>query len=157
MKLLLTITALIAFISCATTENKWGKEFDENGKWWKQEGQNFDINTKIFMAVGMSHGKYNNKRLERDSADIDARKQAINFLESQVTNYVKELNANGTDTNESMVRAISQEILVGTVIIDRHYDEPSKLFYSLMKVDLSRIFETVKNRTNASEKYTDLR
>lgn len=148
MKLRMFVVLLIAaglILSCSSKEKKWGKEFDLEGKWWEQNGQSFDPNTKVFMAVGMSRGTYGSLRLERDSADMDSRKQASNFMQTMVASYVKECTENNVDVSENMVQAVSKEILVGSAIVERHYDQAQKIYYSLVKVDLKYFFDKIKD------------
>ena len=153
---------LFVLVACSSKEKRWGKEFDLQGKWWEQNGQSYDPNTKMFLAVGMSRGNYGNMRLERDSADMDSRKQVANFMQTMVSSYVKECTVNSIDASENMVKAVSREILVGSAIVDRHYDESQKLYYALVKVNLKYFFEKVSDRVIDSsnktivEKYSSL-
>jgi hypothetical protein len=144
--LIAILCSLLLLISCASSEKKWGKEFDLEGKWWEQNAQSYDPNTKIFMATGMSRGNYNSIRLERDSADMDARKQIANFMQTMVTTYMKESSKNNVDTSENIVKAVSEEVLVGSAFVARHYSESDKIYYSLVKIDLKYFFDKVKDK-----------
>ena len=163
VKILVAILGCLFLISsCSSKQKKWGKEFDLEGKWWEQNAQSYDPNTKFFMASGMSRGNYDSIRLERDSADMDARKQVANFMQSMVSTYIKECTVNGVDASENMVKAVSEEVLVGSAFVARHYNEAQKIYYSLVKIDLKYFFDNVKDRvidsTNKTlvEKYKDL-
>jgi len=150
----LIMAVVICLSGCSSKEKRWGKEFDIEGKWWEQNGQSYDPNTKVFMVAGMSRGNYGSLRLERDSADMDGRKQIANFMQSLVSSYVKECSTNEVDVSENMVKAISKEILVGSAIVARHYDESKKIYYSLLKINLNYFFDRVKDRVLDSSNKT---
>jgi hypothetical protein len=140
-KALLIVVVVFAF-SCAKQDH-WGQRFKEDGKWWQQEGQSWDVKNKIFMTIGYSNPDWKDEFDLRRSSDTDARAQIAAFMQSLVDNYISETRANNFAVSESVVKSSAKESVIGAVIVSRHYEKRKKRYYSLIKVDLKYFFNNI--------------
>jgi hypothetical protein len=110
-------------------------------KWWKKEGQSWDRETNIFMAIGYSNPSWKHKYDQRKSADLDARSQVASFMNSLVKNYMEEIRSHNFTIAESTVRASADETVLGSVVVARK--KKRGRYMSLIKVDLGYFFAKV--------------
>lgn len=138
---------LIAAISfalapgCAKDDTHWGQKLDVKKKWWKKEGQSWDRESNVFMAVGYSNPNWKDKYDMRKSADLDARSQVASFMASLVKNYMEEIRSRNFSISESTVEASANETVLGSVIVARKYK--AKRYMSLVKVDTGYFFAQI--------------
>ncbi len=137
---LLIFMAASLIMGCAKDEH-WGQNLDPKGKWWKKEGDSWDPKEKIFMAIGYSNPEWKNKFDQRKSADLNARSEVANFMQSLVSNYMKEVRTHHYAISRSIVENSSNETLLGAVIVARRYEK--KQYKSLIKVDMNYFFERI--------------
>jgi hypothetical protein len=143
--LVLAVVLCVIFCGCAK-EDHWGQELRIDKKWWKKEGQSWDRKNKIFMAIGYSNPDWKDKFDARRSADLNARSEAASFMRSLVKNYIEELRNSNYAISESLVKSSSEETLLGSVIVARHYDKGRKQYQSLIKIDMKYFFDQIYDK-----------
>lgn len=140
---IILIFAAAAFSFSCAKEEHWGQKFDIKGSWWKKEGQSWDPKNKIFMTIGHSNPDWKDRFDARKSADLNARAEVAGFMSSLVKNYMQELRNTDYGISESIVESSSEETIIGSVIVARHYTKGKKLYQSLIKVDLKYFFDNI--------------
>jgi len=150
LRKILPVFILIALISGCAKEEHWGQKFDEKGKWWKQEGQSWDPKNRIFMTIGYSNPDWKDKFDARKSADLNARSEVSNFMQSLAKNYMKEVRSSRYAISQSVVESSSNETILGSVIVSRHYTKGKKQYESLIKVDLNYFFNQIYDNYESS-------
>lgn len=122
-------------------ESHWGQELRIDKKWWKKEGQSWDRESNIFMAIGYSNPSWKHKYDQRKSADLDARSQVASFMNSLAKNYMEEVRSHNFTIAESTVQISADEAILGSVIVARK--KKRGRYMSLIKVDLGYFFGKV--------------
>jgi hypothetical protein len=90
----LLLFAVSTFVSCSQRSDRhWGQKLDIDKSWWKMEGQSWDRDKNVFMAVGHSNPNWTDKYDMRKSADLDARAQVAQFMASLVKTYSEEVRS----------------------------------------------------------------
>jgi hypothetical protein len=143
--MLVAMMAASLFFGCAKEEH-WGQNLNPKGSWWKKEGHSWDPKEKIFMAIGYSNPDWKDKFDQRKSADLNARAEVANFMQSLTKNYMKEIRASRFAISQSVVEESSKETLLGAVIVARHYTKGKHQFESLIKVDLNYFFNHIYDK-----------
>lgn len=122
-------------------EAHWGQELSIDMKWWKKEGQSWNRETNIFMTIGYSNPSWKDEYDMRKSADLDARAQVANFMNSLVKSYMEEIRSHNFTIAESVVEANADETVLGSVIVERKKHKGK--YMSLIKVDLGYFFAQI--------------
>jgi hypothetical protein len=138
----LLLFAVSTFVSCSQRSDRhWGQKLDIDKSWWKMEGQSWDRDKNVFMAVGHSNPNWTDKYDMRKSADLDARAQVAQFMASLVKTYSEEVRSHNFSIGENVIEASAEETVLGSVIVARKHK--SKRYMSLVKVDLGYFFSNV--------------
>lgn len=132
-------------------ESHWGQELKIDDDWWNKEGQSWDRETNIFMAVGYSNPSWKHRYDQRKSADLDARAQVAAFMNSLVKNYMEEVRSHNFTIAESAVQASADETILGSVIVARK--KKSDRYMSLVKVDLGYFFAQVYKKYRSDQEW----
>jgi len=139
--ILIPIMVITFVAGCSQKKDHWGQKFDIEESWWKNEGQSWDRELRLFMTVGYSNPAWKTKYDLRKSADLDARAQVATFMSSLVENYMKEIRGHRYAISQSEVASSASETVIGSVIVARKYKR--KKYMSLIKVDLGYFFDTI--------------
>lgn len=147
LRIIVLVLACVALAgACAKDDSHWGQNLDQDGKWWKKEGQSWDRKSNIFMTIGYSNPDWTEKYDLRQSADLNARSQVASFMGSLVGNYMEEVRSRNFSISQSVVEASSKQTVEGSVIVSRYCKKGGKYkgCQSLAKVDLSRFFAAIE-------------
>lgn len=149
-KIIMFAVAIVFMFSACAKQDHWGQKLDINDSWWKKEGQSWDRKDKIFMAVGFSNPSWKEKYDLRNSADLSARSQVSTFMDSLVKNYMKEVRTTHHAISRSIVESVSNQTLLGAVIVARHFTKGKNQYESLIQVDMNYFFDQIYDKYEES-------